>query len=60
MDYNAFAVIVWRFPNRFVVFVFFAFVFAPGLFFNTLFHAGATVIKREYRAPEVWEERPAR
>ena len=44
----AFAAIVWRFPDRVVVFVFFAFVFAPGLFFNTLFHAGATLITREY------------
>ena len=31
-----------------MLFVFFAFVFAPGLFFNTLFHAGATVVTREY------------
>jgi len=43
-----FTLIVWRFPNRAVVFVFFAFVFAPSLFFNTLFHAGATVVTHEY------------
>src|SRR5262249_12697492 len=43
-----FTVFVWTFPNRAVVFVFFAFIFAPSLFFNTLFHAGATVVTREY------------
>jgi hypothetical protein len=43
-----FTLIVWRFPNRAVVFVFFEFVFAPSLFFNTLFHAGATVVTHEY------------
>jgi hypothetical protein len=44
----AFTSIVWRFPNRWVAFVFFAFVFAPSVFFNTLFHAGATIFTREY------------
>ncbi len=43
-----FATIVWMFPVRAVVFVFFAFVLAPGLFFNVLFHAGATVVTSEY------------
>jgi hypothetical protein len=58
-DYNAihiagivgsffFTIVVCTFPNRAVVFVFFAFIFAPTLFFNTLFHAGATVVTREY------------
>jgi uncharacterized protein with HXXEE motif len=43
-----FAAIVWRFPNRTIVFLFFAVVFAPGLFFNSVFHAGATVLARAY------------
>jgi hypothetical protein len=43
-----FAAIVWRFPNRAIVFLFFTFVFAPGTLFNALFHAGATVLKRQY------------
>jgi hypothetical protein len=43
-----FTIFVWRFPNPAVVFVFFAFIFAPSLFFNALFHAGATVVTREY------------
>src|SRR5215510_14434738 len=43
-----FTLLVWRFPNRTVVFVFFAFIFAPSVFFNTLFHAGATVVTHEY------------
>ena len=58
-DYNAihiagivvsflFTIVVCTFPNRAVVFVFFAFIFAPSLFFNALFHAGATVVTREY------------
>jgi len=42
-----FTAIVWMFPVRAVVFVFFAFLLAPGLFFNTLFHAGGTVITKE-------------
>ena len=43
-----FTMIVGRFPNRAVTFVFFAFMFAPSLLFNTLFHAGSTVITHEY------------
>ena len=43
-----FTLIVWGFPNRVVVFVFFAFVFGPSALFNTLFHAGATIIGHEY------------
>src|SRR5262249_37455159 len=43
-----FTLIVWRFHNRAVVFVFFAFIFAPSVFFNTLFHVGATVVTHEY------------
>jgi hypothetical protein len=31
-------------------FVSFAFIFAPNLFFNTPFHAGATVVTQEYCA----------
>jgi hypothetical protein len=42
------ALIVWHFPNRPVVFVFFAFVFAPTVFFNTVFHVGASVLTRSY------------
>jgi uncharacterized protein with HXXEE motif len=36
--------VISYFPNRFVVFVFFTFVFTPAAFFNILFHAGATVL----------------
>jgi uncharacterized membrane protein YeaQ/YmgE (transglycosylase-associated protein family) len=36
------AAVLWYFPNRIIVFIFFTFVFTPGIFFNTLFHAGAT------------------
>jgi len=43
-----FTAIVSRFPNRALVFVFFAFIFAPSVFFNTLFHAGANVVTQEY------------
>jgi Protein of unknown function with HXXEE motif len=42
------AAIVSRFPNRTLVFLFFAFAFAPGLLCNTFFHAGATLVTREY------------
>jgi hypothetical protein len=42
------ATIVWAFPTRAVVFVFFALMFAPGLMFNTIFHAGGTIVTREY------------
>src|ERR1051325_4463581 len=36
--------VISYFPNRYVVFVFFTFVFTPAAFFNILFHAGATVL----------------
>ena len=36
------AAVIWYFPTRIVLFVFFTFIFTPGIFFNTLFHAGAT------------------
>ena len=36
--------VISYFSNRFVVFVFFAFVLTPAAFFNILFHAGATVV----------------
>jgi uncharacterized protein with HXXEE motif len=42
------ALIVSRFPNRPVVFIFFAFVFTPAALFNTLFHLGASVLTRSY------------
>ncbi len=35
-------------PCRWLVWVFFAFVFTPAVFFNALFHAGATAIYRVY------------
>src|ERR1051326_4953032 len=43
-----FTIIVSRFPNPALVFVFFAFILAPSLFFNTLFHAGAPAVTHEY------------
>ena len=42
------ALIVWLFPNRTIVFLFFAFVFAPAVFFNAMFHAGASPLTRTY------------
>lgn len=36
------AVVLWFFPNKVVVFVFFTFMFTPGVFYNIFFHAGAT------------------
>ena|SRR5262252_252435 len=33
---------IWFFPNKVVVFIFFTFIFTPAVFFNILFHAGAT------------------
>ena len=42
------ALIVSRFPNRSVVFIFFAFVFTPAVLFNALFHVGASVLTRSY------------
>ncbi|MCI0696882.1 HXXEE domain-containing protein [candidate division KSB1 bacterium] len=35
--------IIRFFSNKIVVFILFAFVFTPGIFWNTLFHAGATI-----------------
>ena len=37
-------------PYRWLIWVFFAFVFTPAVFFNTLFHAGATAIYGVYCA----------
>ena len=34
--------VIWFFPNRIVIFLFFAIVFTPAVCFNGLFHAGAT------------------
>lgn len=42
------AALVWRFPNPWTVFVIFAFIFAPSVFFNTLFHAGASLLTRTH------------
>jgi len=42
------ALIVFWFPNRTVSFLFFAFVFTPSVFFNTLFHVGASILTRTY------------
>jgi len=42
------AALVYEFPNRPITFLVFSFVLAPSIFFNTIFHAGATVITREY------------
>jgi hypothetical protein len=42
------AALVSYFPNAVVVFIFFAFILTPGLFFNTFFHAGASLITHDY------------
>ena len=42
------AALVWAFPNPVVVFLFFAFVFAPAALFNTLFHAGGSLVTKTY------------
>jgi hypothetical protein len=42
------AAVVSHYPNVVIVFLFFAFILAPGLFFNTFFHAGASLMTREY------------
>ena len=42
------ALIVFWFSNRTVSFLFFAFVFTPSVFFNTLFHVGASILTRTY------------
>ena len=36
------------FPPRVVIFLFFTFVFTPAVFFNIIFHAGATVVFGTY------------
>src|SRR5262245_11203724 len=36
------------FPNRVAIFLFFTFVFTPAVFFNVIFHAGATVVFSAY------------
>jgi hypothetical protein len=42
------AALVSLFPNQFVVLTFFALVFTPAVFFNVLFHAGATAVSGAY------------
>jgi len=42
------ATLVWLFPNPAVVLLFFTFLFAPSVFFNALFHAGASLLTRTY------------
>lgn len=42
------AAVIWFFPNKVIVFVFFTFIFTPGIFFNIFFHAGATAYFGEY------------
>lgn len=34
--------VIWFFPKRIVIFLFFTFVFTPAVCFNIIFHAGAT------------------
>jgi hypothetical protein len=36
------ALILWLYANKILVFLFFAFMFAPAVFWNVFFHAGAT------------------
>src|SRR5262245_58333423 len=43
------AAVIWFFPNKVVVFLFFTFVFTPAVFFNIFFHAGATAVFGAYR-----------
>lgn len=40
--------LMWRFPIRPLVFAFFAFLFAPAVLWNAMFHAGATIVYRSY------------
>lgn len=42
------AVLIQFFQNKVLIFVFFALMFAPGMFFNIFFHAGATIAFRAY------------
>lgn len=37
------ALILWLYANKILVFLFFAFMFAPAVFWNVFFHVGATV-----------------
>ena len=36
------AAVIWFFPNKVIIFIFFTFIFTPAVFFNIFFHAGAT------------------
>ena len=36
------AAVIWYFPSKVVVFLFFTLIFTPAVFFNIFFHAGAT------------------
>ena len=42
------AVLLWALPAGWLVFLFFAFVFGPGVFCNALFHAAAAAWTRTY------------
>jgi uncharacterized YccA/Bax inhibitor family protein len=42
------AAVLSRWPNRALVFLSFALAFLPGLFFNAIFHLGATLRNRAY------------
>lgn len=42
------AAVIRLFPNRVTVFLFFTFMFTPGVFYNIFFHAGATACSGEY------------
>jgi hypothetical protein len=42
------AAVIWFFPNKVVVFIFFTFIFTPSVFFNIFFHAGATAAFGSY------------
>jgi hypothetical protein len=42
------AAVLYSYPNKILVFLFFAFMFTPAIFFNVFFHAGATVYFRAY------------
>lgn len=36
------AAVIWFFPNKVIILIFFTFIFTPAVFFNIFFHAGAT------------------
>jgi uncharacterized protein with HXXEE motif len=40
--------ILWLFPNRPLVLIFFTFMFTPSFFCNFFFHAGASIAYRSY------------